>query len=367
MRFRALAHSALDAIISADDQGKIIFWNAAAGRMFGYSEAEVMGHSLTFLMPPHYRQLHEAGMVRYQETGTPHVIGQTVELHGQRKNGEVFPLELSLSSWLISGKAYVTGILRDISERKAAEDLLRAYAKELEERNHELDAYNRTIAHDLKAPLSQISVYAGLISMKFADQVPPKVLDYVNYMEAASRQMAGMIDQLLVLATVRDASAHLGPVALSLAAQHALNRFKAQIEQAGIQVSLQPHMPSVLAQPVWLEEVFANLIGNAIKYRGQNNPAPRIMISAQTRPEGVYVEVADNGLGVPEAAQATLFEMFSRAHTGEAQGFGLGLSIVHRIIGRLNGQVGVKSQVGQGSQFWFILPALPSEESPAAF
>jgi PAS domain S-box-containing protein len=125
-RFRALTQSANDAIISADATGTILSWNKGANTLFGYSEEEVLGRPLTLLMPDSYRDAHDRGLTRFQATGVPFVIGKTVELRGLRKNGSEFPLELSLATWETGGRKYFSGVIRDITERKGAEETIRA-------------------------------------------------------------------------------------------------------------------------------------------------------------------------------------------------------------------------------------------------
>jgi PAS domain S-box-containing protein len=131
-RFRALAETANDAIVSADQQGNIIHWNKGAERTFGYSAAETLGKPLTIIMPERFRAAHRQGLERYRSTGEAHVIGKTVELVGRRKDGTEFPLELSLSSWKTGPGAFFTGIIRDITERKRAEEEVRKAKEELE-------------------------------------------------------------------------------------------------------------------------------------------------------------------------------------------------------------------------------------------
>lgn len=120
-RFRSITESANDAIISADEKGLIIFWNQTAHKLFGYTEEEALGKPLTIIVPDQYKQLHEAGIQRVSTGGDMHVIGKTVELEGLHKEGHVFPIELSLSTWENSGKRYYSGIIRDITERKKSE------------------------------------------------------------------------------------------------------------------------------------------------------------------------------------------------------------------------------------------------------
>ena len=124
MWFRTLAESAKDAIISADSNGDIVFWSKGAQSIFGYEQEEVLGRGLSMLIPERYREAHRRGLERFNVTGERHVIGTTVELHGLRKDGNEFPLELSLADWKTSKGIFFSGIIRDITGRKRAEDAL---------------------------------------------------------------------------------------------------------------------------------------------------------------------------------------------------------------------------------------------------
>ena len=125
MRFRAVAQSSNDAIIIGDQAGNVLFWNSGAQTIFGYHSEEVAGKSLTMLMPERYRASHQQGMARFSDTGETHIIGKTVELHGLKKTGEEFPLELTLSAWKEDNQQFFSGIIRDISQRKIVEAELR--------------------------------------------------------------------------------------------------------------------------------------------------------------------------------------------------------------------------------------------------
>jgi PAS domain S-box-containing protein len=146
-KFRSVTESAIDAIISADHTGEIITWNSAATRILGYTEEEAVGQRLELVIPERYRDAHRTGMARYTETGDPHVIGTTVELSAITKEGEEIPIELSLSTWTVRENRYYTGIIRDIAERKAAEEALRHSEQALRQKSEEL--------HDRNAALQQ--------------------------------------------------------------------------------------------------------------------------------------------------------------------------------------------------------------------
>jgi PAS domain S-box-containing protein len=132
-RLRHLTESAVDAIVMADDEGCITDWNGSAEALFGYTRDEAVGQSIEIIMPLRYREAHRAGMERYRRTGEPHVLGSTVELYGLRRSGEEFPLELSLTTWTHGDERWYAGIIRDMTERRAADEALRAHEAFLRE------------------------------------------------------------------------------------------------------------------------------------------------------------------------------------------------------------------------------------------
>ncbi len=244
-------------------------------------------------------------------------------------------------------------------ELKRAEDELLRYTAELEARNSELDAFSHTIAHDLKTPLSSIVLKTDLVQRLTHDVIPEKALAYLDETKSVAMNMANMVDQLLWLARLRDVKEAAMPIDVMLSVQAALARFETVIDTQGILIQVEPDLPQALGHAQWIEEVFANLIGNAIKYMGESNSRKSIYVGSVRQGSMTRYEVRDTGVGIAPEDQAHLFEMFTRLHVVSAEGLGLGLSIVHRIITRLNGQIGVESVSGQGSTFWFTLP-IPS-------
>jgi PAS domain S-box-containing protein len=237
----------------------------------------------------------------------------------------------------------------DVTERKRAQN-------SLEYRNRELEAYNHTIAHDLKAPLTNIIGFADFLLKEMGDP-EPDARELLEFIQEDARRMAGMIDDLLMLAKLRDPVEVIEPVSMKPVIDTALERFVGPISSRSIEVKVPPRPPRVLGSSAWLEEVIANLVNNAIKYISEDNPAPKINIIGKRQGKIVRYEVRDNGVGIDPEDQERLFEMFSRFRPEKAQGHGLGLSIVKRIITNLSGEVGVDSVPGEGSTFWFTLPA----------
>ncbi|MBX3062976.1 MAG: GAF domain-containing sensor histidine kinase [Anaerolineae bacterium] len=245
---------------------------------------------------------------------------------------------------------------QQFEELQRAKEHLAQYADELEATNDELNAFSHTIAHDLKTPIAAILVKLYLLGQA-QTSAAPKAQSYITDIKASANSMTRMIDQLLWLAKLRNAADTAEVVTPKPIVERALERHKETIATQQIHVEELTELPDVLGHAQWLEEVFANLIGNAIKYMGADNPSPWISITGSR--EGSYVKFAikDSGVGVAPEDQTRLFKMFERLHTTKAEGVGLGLSIVHRIVTRLNGQVGIESELGAGSTFWFKLPA----------
>ena len=212
-RFRSITETANDAIISADGHGNVISWNRAAEEMFGHTADEVKGQSLSIIVPERFRPHHEAGMRRVATGGNQHVIGNTVELFGLHKDGHEFPIELSLSTWQVDGKAYFCGIIRDISERKKAETALQQSQKklkakalklknahkELHEKNEQLEALSNKLAKYLSRQVYD-SIFHGKRDVKiesYRKKLTVFFSDIHNFSELTDRVESEVLTKLL--------------------------------------------------------------------------------------------------------------------------------------------------------------------------
>ena len=365
MRFRSVAQSANDAIIAADSNGNIVFWNKGAQTIFGYAEAEVLDKPLTLLMPPRYRDTHRRGLERMRTTGEAHIIGQTVALQGLRKDGSEFPFELSLATWQTEEGTFYSGILRDITERKRAEDEIRTLNTELEQRvvertaqltaaNQELEAFSYSVSHDLRTPLRSIDGFSRILLKSYLDKLDTPGQDYLQRVRAASQRMGQLIDDLLELSRVtrvelRREAVDLSALARAIAAE-------LQQTQPGRQVTF------VIAEGLvargdarLLRVVLENLLNNAWKFTGKLTHAEIAFGSTQQDGRPVYC-VHDNGAGFDMAYADKLFGAFQRLHpASEFEGTGIGLATVQRIIHRHGGRVWAEGAVGQGARFYFTL------------
>lgn len=234
---------------------------------------------------------------------------------------------------------------------------LAEYTEELAARNHELDAFSYTVAHDLKSPLQIVLGYSAFLLETLRDEMAPSFLEPLESIRQYATQMNHLIESLLLMAQLGRDHPHVKSVDLQAITHAANTRVVPMIEERGVEVTLPNECPSVLAYEPWIEDVIANLLENAVKYIGEENPTPAIEVHAVVRGNMVRYEVRDNGIGIPATARSQLFHEFVRFHPTVAHGSGLGLSIVRRIITKLGGEVGADDIAAGGTCFWFTLPA----------
>ncbi|MBN1937032.1 MAG: response regulator [Anaerolineae bacterium] len=251
---------------------------------------------------------------------------------------------------------------QEILVRQAAEAALRAYTAELEASNAELDAFAHTVAHDLKTPLTALIGYSLLLERRYDRISPEQVHDGLHVITQNAQKMDSIIDELLLLASVRKLDdIKISPLNMSTVVEQVRERLFPLIDERQAELVLPERWPVALGYGPWIEEVWANYISNAIKYGGS---PPHIELGAdedveQASDSGPVTRfwVRDNGDGIPLEQQEQLFGLFTRLdRDAKVEGHGLGLSIVRRIINKLGGKVGVESEVGQGSRFYFTLP-----------
>jgi signal transduction histidine kinase len=222
-----------------------------------------------------------------------------------------------------------------------------------------LDAFAHTVAHDLKSPLAKISTSLSLVQVD-SPNLDKETRELLQMSIRASRKMSSIITELLLLASVRKEAVRRTPLNMARVIDQTLNRLSQMIDEYNPELILPDHWPEALGYAPWLEEVWANYISNGLKYGGQ---PPRLELGATLQADNrVRFWVQDNGPGLSPEAQTALFTEFTRLDRVRAEGHGLGLSIVRRIMDKLGGQVGVESVVGRGSLFYFTLPQAGATE-----
>ncbi|HUM69549.1 MAG TPA: HAMP domain-containing sensor histidine kinase [Chloroflexota bacterium] len=226
--------------------------------------------------------------------------------------------------------------------------------QELAISNAELEAYAHTVAHDLKNPLFTIRGYAGVLRRQLNGATSPKALEMVGHIETSSLKMDSIIRELLLLSQVRNQEVETAVLNMHELVAHAEAQLAGLIQQSGGQISYPAEWPTAVGYAPWVEEVWMNYLSNGLKYGGR--PPQLTLGAAYQNDHMVRFWVQDNGPGIPPDKESLLFKEFTRLDTSRNDSYGLGLSIVYRIIEKLGGEVDVESKPGQGTLFYFTLP-----------
>ncbi len=357
VRFRSVVQSANDAIVLADNQGRIIAWNQGAQNIFGYAEAEVLGQPLPLLIPARYREAHRRSMERLQVTGEPRLIGKTVEFHGLRKDGSEFPLELSLAVWQTGGNTFCSGFIRDITERQQAMEQLQRQQEALyqSEKLAAMGSLLASVAHELNNPLSVVMVQADLLSTELGDEA---LADRVNTINQSAERCMHIVRNFLALA--RQNPPQHTSVALNAVVEEALAllTYALRVDDIDLQLQLAVDLPPLWADPHQLHQVVVNLLTNAHQALRAAAAPRRLTLATRYDPARglASLEVGDTGPGIPPELQARIFEPFFTTKP-PGVGTGLGLPFCKGIIEGHGGSISVVSQPGQGTVFRVELPA----------
>ncbi|WUR15148.1 PAS domain S-box protein [[Empedobacter] haloabium] len=355
-RMRAIFDTAVDAIITIDQRGRMERLNPAAERMFGWREAEVAGRNVSLLMPEPHRARHDGYLDHYLRTGEQRVIGQGREVQGLRRDGSVFPMELAVGEMWIGGARMFTGLVRDISARKAAEDEARRLLQELTAANEELTSFAYVVSHDLKAPLRGIGSLADWIATDHADKFDDEGREHMRLLINRVHRMGALIDGILQYSRV-------GRVRETLAAVD-LDRLLAEVidllaPAPGVTLHVATGMPVVMAEPTRIRQVFHNLISNALKHMDKPAGEARIRVTWADEGEHWRFAVTDNGPGIDPRHFERIFQLFQTlAPRDRVESTGVGLALVKKIVEMYHGTVSVASAPGAGATFSFTLPKL---------
>jgi signal transduction histidine kinase/DNA-binding response OmpR family regulator len=311
--------------------------------------------------------------VRNELMGTFHLEAQDPELFTAEHVASAIEIAAMLTLAIQQNRLYSLA-QQEIAVRKQAEEQLRQYADELEARNAELDAFAHTVAHDLKNPLTSLIGFSDLLESRFAKMPAERLQSDLGAISRSAQKMGNIISELLLLSSVRgvdNVRTHLLDMAYLI--DGARQRIAHMIDQYRPEIVLPETWPQARGYGPWVEEVWVNYLSNALKYGGRpprvefGADPPSVSLDASGRAKGRTVRfwVRDNGPGLAPDQQAQLFTPFERLHQARAEGHGLGLSIVKRIVEKLGGEVGVESDgvPGHGSTFYFALPTAPGDRT----
>ncbi len=380
-RYRKLLHAAPDAILEVNEEGRILILNEAVERMFGYSRAELLGLSVDQLVPAAMRGGHSQHRAAYAKRPNTRPMGSGLELQGQRKDGSLFPVEISLSPNWIEGSLHVIASVRDITERKAGEDRIRAlreqYTAELTIKNEQLEARNREVeqanrlkneflasmSHELRTPLHTIIGFSELLAEQLEGPLGEKQQRFVGHILQDARHLLELINEVLDISKIESGRLELKRESFDFGqcVEEVLAGIRHQATIKNISLENKNHFhDSLHADRLRVKEVLYNLLNNAVKFTPEGG---RVWVEAFSEGNTLHVSVCDTGIGIPEQEHPSIFEKFYQVGDttgGVREGTGLGLPITKHLVELHGGTISVESRPGKGSSFRLTFPLRPA-------
>jgi PAS domain S-box-containing protein len=381
-RYRKLLHAVPDAILEVDPEGRITILNEAAERMFGYTRAEFLGLNVETLVPAAMRSGHAKHRSSYAEHPNTRPMGTGLELQGQRKDGSLFPVEISLSPNWIEGSLHVIASVRDITERKAVENRLRSlreqYTAELTLKNEQLEARNREVeranrlkteflasmSHELRTPLHTIIGFSELLGEQLEGPLTDKQQRFVGHILQDARHLLELINEVLDISKIESGRLELKQETFDFGqcVEEVMAGIRHHAASRNITLENQNNFhESLYADRLRLKEILYNLLNNAVKFTPEGG---RVWIEAGREGDTLHISVCDTGIGIPEKEQPSIFEKFYQVGDisgGVREGTGLGLPITKHLVELHGGAISVASQPGKGSSFRLVLPLLQEQ------
>ncbi|MBT8411546.1 MAG: PAS domain S-box protein [Octadecabacter sp.] len=367
-RMAVIVSTSLDAIIAVDLDGRVIEFNEAAERTFGYSRDEIIGHKMSDkIVPDKLHAAHEAGMKRYIDTRERRVVGQgRVQLEAKHKSGRIFPVELSISSAEGPDGEIFVSYLRDISNRVAKEEeLVKARDEAVAGERAKADLV-AVMSHEMRTPLNGIVGALELMKTTDLDKTQSNMTDV---MSTSAEMLLQHVNAVLDMSRLEAGAAETikRPFDPAAVAKELLTSLKMSAQDHGNVLKLDvvdPDFTLVLGDPGKFRQILTNLVSNAIKFTSHGTIT--VEIEPHLAEEQWELRVTDDGIGISEEDQARVFDDFvtlDPSYTRAQEGTGLGLAIVRRLVEHLGGEIGIESEKGAGSVFWVRLPTNIASEA----
>jgi PAS domain S-box-containing protein len=372
-RVQAIVTSATDAIACTDEAGRVVLWNLAAERMFGRSREDMLGQLLLAVIPERHRDAHEHGMRRLGRSGEGRLIGRTAELTAVRGDGSEFPIELSLGTWAAGGARYFSGIIRDISERKRAENAIQAAREAADDASRAKSLFLANMSHELRTPMNAIIGYSEMLLEDAQDESNEAVAGDLRKVLGAGKHLLSLINDVLDLSKIEAGKMDLYIERFEIGAmvEEVVATIEALIERNKnrLRIDVDPSLSQMRADVTKVRQALFNLLSNATKFTHEGEIVLRVESESVDGEDWVRLAVSDSGIGIPPEKLGHVFEEFSQAEDTTSRdygGTGLGLPISQRFCRMMGGDILVESNPGEGSTFTIRLPMEVTPEEGAA-
>lgn len=359
---RAVVDHAIDGLIMTDARGVVASFNPACERIFGYQADEIIGKGVETLLPNPQQAIE--GLAQYFNQEETTSIASAHEITARRKDGSIFPLELSVSGFMLDGQQYFSGVARDITARKAAEDELKQHTQALERSNKELDDFAYIASHDLKEPLRGIHNHARFLLEDNSEKLDQDSAGRLLRLVYLSQRMERLVNDLLYFSRLGRQELAVQATDVEAAIRDVESTIESFLEERGAQIRLATALPTIVCDKPRVTELFRNLITNAVKYNDKANKIVEIgWLASHKADTGAVTRnvfyVKDNGRGIDREFHQEIFRIFKRLQSSKdgEEGTGVGLTFVKKIVERHGGRIWLESEPGAGTTFFFTLEA----------
>ncbi|HWE44564.1 MAG TPA: ATP-binding protein [Caulobacteraceae bacterium] len=360
-KLRAIVETAVDGIILIDDAGIVTLFNPACERMFGYEAPEVLGQNVSMLMPGVFDQAQDDRGEGDPKRDLRKVMGAKREFLARRKTGDTFAIELTLGEAPFEAVSHFVAILRDISERRRANELRERLISELVESNEERAHFAHVASHDLRECLRMVSAFCGLLQQQYGDKLDEKGREYISLVVSGASQMQILLDDLVDYSRLGSEAERLTWFDAGKCLDQVCENLMEAIRSSDARVT-RGRLPNLYGNPIRFIRLMQNLVGNAVKYVAPG-VSPLVHVSVVREDELWRFCVRDNGIGIDAVHYKQIFEPFRRLHgKGHYSGTGLGLAICKKIVEGFGGEMAVQSGPEGGSTFSFTIAAYSNKE-----